>query len=78
MRSPLDKQNVGQVSEDAHSAVVRFDITGKTEDADKHVQPALDATAALQKAHSGYIVEEFGDASANKAISKSFSPAVRW
>jgi len=69
VRSPLDKQNVGQVSEDAHSAVVRFDITGKTEDADKHVQPALDATAALQKAHSGYIVEEFGDASANKALS---------
>ena len=69
VRSPLDHGNVGQVSEDAHSAVVRFDITGKTEDADKHVQPALDATAALQKAHPGYIVEEFGDASANKALS---------
>jgi uncharacterized membrane protein YdfJ with MMPL/SSD domain len=68
VRSPLDHGNVGQVSEDAHSAVVRFDITGETEDADKHVQPALDATAALQKAHPGYIVEEFGDASANKAL----------
>jgi uncharacterized membrane protein YdfJ with MMPL/SSD domain len=68
VRSPLDPASAGQVSEDAHSAVVRFDITGKTEDADKHVQPALDATAALQKAHPGYIVEEFGDASAAKAL----------
>jgi uncharacterized membrane protein YdfJ with MMPL/SSD domain len=71
IRSPLGSgvANKGQISEDAHSALVRFDIKGKPEDAEDHVQPALDATAALQKAHPGYIVEEFGDASANKALS---------
>jgi uncharacterized membrane protein YdfJ with MMPL/SSD domain len=68
VRSPLENQNAGQISQDAHSAVVRFDITGEAEHADDHVQPALDATAALQKAHPSYIVEEFGDASATKAL----------
>ncbi|HWH54191.1 MAG TPA: MMPL family transporter [Gaiellaceae bacterium] len=71
VRSPLGTgvANKGQISEDAHSALVRFDIKGKPEDAEDHVQPALDATAAVQNRHPGYIVEEFGDASANKALS---------
>jgi uncharacterized membrane protein YdfJ with MMPL/SSD domain len=71
VRSPLGSGvgNRGQISEDAHSTLVRFDIKGKPEDAEDHVQPALDATAALQRAHRGYVVEEFGDASAAKALS---------
>jgi uncharacterized membrane protein YdfJ with MMPL/SSD domain len=68
LRSPLDRGNSGQISEDAHSAVVRFDITGEIEEAQDHVPPALNATAALQNEHPGYIVEEFGDASATKAL----------
>jgi uncharacterized membrane protein YdfJ with MMPL/SSD domain len=58
----------GQISKDQHSAIVRFDIKGKAEDAPDHVQGALDATAAAQKAHPDFIVEEFGDASARKAL----------
>jgi uncharacterized membrane protein YdfJ with MMPL/SSD domain len=71
VRSPLSNgpSSKGQISEDAHSAVVRFDIKGKPEDAEDHVEPALATTAAVQKAHQGFIVEEFGDASANKALS---------
>jgi RND superfamily putative drug exporter len=58
----------GLISKDGHSAIVRFDIKGKAEDAHKHVQPALNATAAAQRAHPGFVVEEFGDASARKAL----------
>jgi uncharacterized membrane protein YdfJ with MMPL/SSD domain len=58
----------GQISKDQHSAIVRFDIRGKAEDAPDHVQGALDATSAAQKAHPDFIVEEFGDASARKAL----------
>ena len=70
VRSPLGSSvtSKGEISEDAHSALVRFDIKGKPEDAQDHVQPALKATAALQRAHPSFIVEEFGDASARKAL----------
>jgi uncharacterized membrane protein YdfJ with MMPL/SSD domain len=70
VRSPLGSAvtSKGQISEDAHSALVRFDIKGKVEDAEDHVQPALNATAAVQRAHPSYVVEEFGEASANKAL----------
>ena len=71
--SPLAavSKSQGQVSKDQHSALVRFDIKGKAEDAHNHVQGALDATAAAQKANPGFIVEEFGDASARKALDKT-------
>ena len=71
--SPLDaiSKSQGQVSNDQHSALVRFDIKGKAEDAPDHVQGALDAVAGVQKAHPDYIVEEFGEGSANKALDKT-------
>ncbi|HSC51223.1 MAG TPA: MMPL family transporter, partial [Gaiellaceae bacterium] len=70
IHSPLAPAIVsqGQISKDKHSAIVRFDIRGKAEDASKHVQGALDATAAAQRAHPGFVVAEFGDASARKAL----------
>ena len=57
--------------------LVRFDIKGKAEDAHKHVQGALDATATAQRAHPGFVVEEFGDASAHKALDKTLAPRPR-
>jgi RND superfamily putative drug exporter len=71
--SPLDaiSKSQGQVSADQHSALVRFDIKGKAEDAHNHVQGALDATAAAQRANPSFIVEEFGDGSAQKALEKT-------
>ena len=73
IHSPLAPAVVsqGQTSKDQHSVLVRFDIKGKAEDAHKHVQGALDATAAAQRAHPGFVVEEFGDASARKALDKT-------
>jgi RND superfamily putative drug exporter len=73
VRSPLSGAvtSEGQISSDGHSALVRFDIKGKQEDAQDHVQSALDVTAAAQRAHPDFIVEEFGDASAQKALDKT-------
>ena len=49
---------------------VTFQITGDPDTAKDRVAPALAATAAVQRAHPGLFVGEFGDASANKAIMK--------
>jgi len=71
--SPLAavSKSEGQISQDGHSALVRFEIKGKLEDAPDHVQGALDAVAAAQKANPSFVVEEFGDASARKALNKT-------
>ncbi|HXA59132.1 MAG TPA: MMPL family transporter, partial [Streptosporangiaceae bacterium] len=69
VRSPLAEG--GAVSKDGHSALVQFDLTGNPDTASDRVQPVLDAVASVQRAHAGLRVEEFGDASANKALNKA-------
>jgi len=69
IRSPLVPGNAGQVSPDQHSALVSFEL--KTTDitiADKQVPAVEAAVASIQKAHPDFVVEEFGDASADKAL----------
>ena len=77
--SPLSPAIIseGQTSKDQHSVLVRFDIKGKAEDAHDHVQGALDATAAAQRAHPAFVVEEFGDASARKALDETLGSDFR-
>jgi uncharacterized membrane protein YdfJ with MMPL/SSD domain len=70
--SPLDSSNATQVSKDGRSALVTFEITGDPDTAADRVDPVLATVAAAQKAHPSLRVEQFGDASADKAISKSF------
>jgi uncharacterized membrane protein YdfJ with MMPL/SSD domain len=69
----------GQVSADAHSQLVQFDIAGKLEDSTDKVVPLLAAVARVQKAHPGFTVAEFGFASATKqlddTIGKDFQKA---
>jgi RND superfamily putative drug exporter len=81
VRSPLAQSAEGQISKDRHSALVQFDIRGKSEDAKDKVEPVLDAVAAVQKASPGYTVAEFGFASATKelddTIGKDFAKAER-
>jgi hypothetical protein len=72
LRSPLARGNQGQLSPDRHSALVEFEIAGDEKLAEKRVDATLAATAAAQRKHPGFTVEQFGDASAGKAISKSF------
>ena len=73
VRSPLAPGNGGEVSRDRHSALVSFDITGSVDNADNRVGASLAATAAAQRAHPALLIQQAGDASATKALNKSFS-----
>jgi len=59
-----------QISKDKHSALVQFDLKGDPETADERVGPVLDATAAVAKRHQALDIEQYGDASFNKAIAE--------
>jgi RND superfamily putative drug exporter len=72
VKSPLAKGNQGQLSKDGRSALVSFSIPGKDDTAKARVTASLAATAAAQKAHPELRIEQFGDASADKALSKMF------
>jgi RND superfamily putative drug exporter len=69
--SPAD--GGGQVSVDGHSALVEFQIPGDAEQAEERVDASLAATAAVQKANPDVRVEQFGGASASKALEEVFS-----
>lgn len=53
------------VSGDNRSALVQFDMAGDPETSEERVQPVLDAVAGVQKSHDGFLVEQFGGASAD-------------
>jgi len=62
----------GAISRNQHAALVDFQIRGdKTKAADK-IQPVLDAVAAAQRAHPGFAIGEFGDASAQKGVETAY------
>lgn len=63
----------GRVSEDGHSALVEFEIRGDDAQAEERVDASLAATAAVQRAHPELRVEQFGGASANKALEQVFA-----
>jgi uncharacterized membrane protein YdfJ with MMPL/SSD domain len=73
LRSPLVAANRGEISRDGHSALVSFQIAGDQSQADNKVGPSLAATAAAQRAHPSLRIEQAGDASADKALNKSFN-----
>src|SRR5215216_5518693 len=70
--SPFAPGNAGQLSSDGHSALVEFDIRGKSEDAKDKVEPILAAVADAQRASPQFTIVEFGGGSANKAINDQF------
>jgi uncharacterized membrane protein YdfJ with MMPL/SSD domain len=69
--SPAD--GGGQVSADGHAALVEFQIPGSVDQAEERVDASLAATAAVQKANPDVRVEQFGGASASKALEEVFS-----
>jgi uncharacterized membrane protein YdfJ with MMPL/SSD domain len=77
IESPLQRGNEGQRSKDGTATLLTFQITGDPDTAKDRVEPALAATAAVQRAHPGLFVGEFGDASANKAIMKRIQDDFR-
>jgi uncharacterized membrane protein YdfJ with MMPL/SSD domain len=66
--TPYAAVNPSAVSADKHSALVDFDLPGDSETTKKSVSPALATVAAAAKAHPGLRIEEFGDASIQKAL----------
>src|SRR5256714_11504291 len=55
-------------SPDGTTLMVPVKMAGDPDQAEDHVQPLLDATAAVQKDHAGLRVEEVGRASISKAL----------
>jgi uncharacterized membrane protein YdfJ with MMPL/SSD domain len=81
VESPYFAGTEGAISSNGRSALVNFEIPdpGKnssvtTEDL---VGAPLDTVARLDAAHPGFRIEEFGDASANKQLTKSFEDDFR-
>jgi RND superfamily putative drug exporter len=77
IKSPLDVTNRSQVSADGRSALVTFELLGDDEELEDNVVPVLEAVARVQDGHPELRVEQFGDASADKAISDSFEDDLR-
>ncbi|HEX3278162.1 MAG TPA: MMPL family transporter [Thermoleophilaceae bacterium] len=75
VKSPYAAGNDGTLSRDGKSALVTFDIPGKNPE--DRVDGPLAAVKKLDATHSGYRIEEFGDASASKALDQAFSDDFR-
>jgi RND superfamily putative drug exporter len=73
VRSPLAPGNGGQIAKSKQAALVEFDIHGESDKAGDKIGPVLDGVAAAQRAHPGFFIGEFGDASAAKATDNLFA-----
>ena len=65
-------QGGGAVSEDGHSVLVDFEITGDDVDAGTNVVESTDAISAIQHDNPGFVVEQFGSASTEKSLKEMF------
>ncbi len=63
----------GQVSADGHAALVEFEVPGDAEQASEWVDASLAAATAANGRHPGVRIEQFGDASASKALEEVFA-----
>jgi putative drug exporter of the RND superfamily len=70
-RSPYDRGNAGQISDDGRSAVVLFTMKGERDKAADRVEPILDAVEGVADSQPQLRIEQFGEASANKALNDS-------
>jgi uncharacterized membrane protein YdfJ with MMPL/SSD domain len=71
VESPYGPARQGALSEDGRSALVTFELAG--DPADAEVDPALATVAALDRQEAGFRIEEFGEASADRALSEAFA-----
>jgi uncharacterized membrane protein YdfJ with MMPL/SSD domain len=83
LRARPEARNIrlAAISRDRRSALVEFDMAGAADTAYQRVQPVVDAVARVQEAEPRLAIEEFGDASANRALNdttgKDFANAER-
>src|SRR5436190_807504 len=73
VRSPLASGNADQISKDGRAALVEFDIRGARDKAADKVGPVLGAVVAAKAAHPGFFIGQMGDASAEKALTDTYS-----
>jgi RND superfamily putative drug exporter len=73
VRSPLDPGRAGQIAKDGHAALVEFEIRGDKAKAGDKIGPVLNSVADAQRAHPGFFIGEFGDASSVKAVDTAFA-----
>jgi uncharacterized membrane protein YdfJ with MMPL/SSD domain len=76
VKSPYEPENSGFVSADKHSALVRMEIRGPSDDAADKIDPVVARVAEVQKAHPELYVGSLG-ASTNKALTASFGDDVK-
>ena len=62
----------GEISNDGRAALVDFEIRGDPDDAVDKVDPVLERVADLQRAHPGFFIGEFGDASSVDALNTAY------
>ena len=72
VRSPFAKGNEGQISRDGRSALVTFEVRGDEQQSQDRIDPILAAIERVKRANDRVFVGQFGDASANKALSEAF------
>ena len=73
VRSPLDAANTRQVSENGRAALVEFEIRGDADKAVDKIDPVLNRVTELQRAHPGFFIGEFGDASSVDAVETAYA-----
>jgi uncharacterized membrane protein YdfJ with MMPL/SSD domain len=73
VKSPYAKGNGTQVSKDGRSVLVNFKVRGDADQTSNAIDPIVAAVDRVKAQNRGVFVGEFGGASADKALSKSFS-----
>jgi uncharacterized membrane protein YdfJ with MMPL/SSD domain len=77
VRSPFAAGNGGQISRDGRSAIVLFSMKGKFDTAEKRVEPVIEAVERVAKTQPELRIEQFGGASANKALEDTLGKDFR-
>ena len=70
VQTPYEPRGAGQISPDGHSALVNFEIPGDAEKTQELIDGSLSAVKAAAAGHPRLRVEQFGFASAQKAVEK--------
>jgi RND superfamily putative drug exporter len=73
IEGPYAAGNQGQISKDGRSALIRFELPGSESHTEDLVGSTLSTVNRLDREHAAFRIEEFGDASASKELSKTFA-----
>ena len=72
VRSPLDPAAPGPIAQNGHAALVEFQIRGDKDKAVEKIAPVVAQVAAAQRAHPGFFIGEFGEASVVKEVMTAY------